>query len=399
MSPPLRAIVLAGTFGPDGNDEHVIVNSSGVDEIRQRMTAKNLRIASLLDVGERVALWVVLLNATHVLQRRDEVGRLAVRGRRDSASRTRNSSHANKPGHGSNSEDLRNSSHANKPNHGSSSEDRTAVMVHVVLSIIDDSVPFFAQGWADHGYNRRDNTSVKLVIYNKTRAINASEESTSSSVVFVHNGYERHDVPFTERTRNCASYVQYVDEFYDRLPDAAVLSKTNRVVPGVMGFFLNSAIAGDHDIDSHPWWKPAPRSLIRIWCDPRWAEHASGLYDLLCPCSDASLSFVFLGRTQHISCVDPPGGTTRSHSHRQHGGLNSASTSASMASPIFRHPRTNKPRPLVEEVFSEGIFSFSRRALLQQPRTVYSAWRHELATNGEDHQVHGARRLCCTHRL
>ena len=126
---------------------------------------------------------------------------------------------------------------------------------------------------------------------------------------------------------------------------------------------LRTAFANEHPINSHPWpLVPNRRTLIFIRCDrERWAW--SALYDILCPCADEGLlQYVSSGKTQLTRCVNE---------------------SSSFIRELTRSGRT---RPLVEEVFSEGLFSFSRDTLRQQSRAWYSAWKEELATKGEPHQ-------------
>ena len=267
----------------------------------------------LANLSERVALWDMLLNTTHTMQRRNEPERLLARS-------------------------------------ADGSKVAKARTIHVVISIIDDHVPQFASDWSRGTSPRYPH--VKLIIYNKTRSV-ASEE-----IVHVGEGYERHDVPFTNRTRNCATYVRYVDAFYDRLPDFVLLLKTNQVLPGVVAFLINNAKSLAHELDSHPWYRIAPRTLLVVRCDPRW-EELTPLYSVLCPCANEQLHFLVSKITHHIYCLRSSGAV---------------------------HPRTGKQRPLVEEIFSEGLFGFSRRILQQQPRNVYRDWRRELDTNGEPHQ-------------
>ena len=46
--------------------------------------------------------------------------------------------------------------------------------------------------------------------------------------------------------------------------------------------------------------------------------------------------------------------------------------------------RAGRPRSLVEEVFSEGIFAYSRTILRQHPHQLYKKWKNELARRGDE---------------
>lgn len=300
--------------------DKLIVEASRVNTFRKR--SRLFGIASLsaieaakLSLGERILALELLLSETHERQRQDEVADAARLARRNASAARR---------------------------------------VHVVISIIDNKVPDFAY----HAAVERADPRVKLIVYNKTTALN-----TSAAPHIDAHGHEHRDVPFTSHTRNCASYVEYVAAHYERLPDVAIMLKTNSVSTKTASIMIETALRNQHDVDSH-WWPPwQARTLIFVRCNPRWAW--SPLYHRLCPCSDVSLQWQVSRKEQIFHCLD----------------------AAAAAAPLSsRTTRSGRPRPLVEEVFSEGLFAFSRAALYQQPRTFYTDWAREMAERGENHQ-------------
>ena len=225
----------------------------------------------------------------------------------------------------------------------------TAALVHVVISITDGQLPDFA-----HRILTQRNPRVKLIVYNKTESVE------SSNVVTDGDGNEWHDVPFTAHTRNCASFVEYVRAHHERLPDVVIMLKTNLVGSSTAAFMIQTALRNEHDVDSH-WWPPwQGRTLVFVRCHPRWAW--SVLYRQLCPCADHDLRYTASNRQYLLQCVDDDG-------------LTRQKTSRSGLSP-----------PLVTEVFSEGLFAFSRSMLRQQPREYYERWKRDLFDHGESHQ-------------
>ncbi len=391
------------------NSSSIVVNASRYEHLRQLYDSGSLRLVQLPNLADRVATWDLLINATHAIQRHDEPIRLAARAtarhRCPSGSRaggtgtgtvtgagtsagagtqtsdahdSTGSSSRSRSGSSDSSSSTRDvevpsvslvarhgTSHLGRPKAFVSQQELQSGWaptygralqqhVHLVASVVDGEMPSFAHGLAGDvsAYN------LTLVIYNKTRA------SMHGDSLIVSAGLDRHDIPFTGHTRNCAAYARYVDEYYDRLPEVALLVKTNQVRAEQVRFLLQTARDHTNDVDSHPWFKLNPRSFIVVRCDARWAALATALYQLLCPCADEQLDFE-IGRVRHkrtnfVKCSTPVG-------HDQ------------------RHPRSRRLRPLVEEFFSEGLFGFARCTLRQHPRHVYRRWHQALEAQGEAH--------------
>jgi hypothetical protein len=286
-------------------------------QIVQSWEEQRLKLTALNERAERVLGWDLAFRATHVLQRAREAAR----------------------------QHQRNAT--------------AATLVHVVISVLENKLPDFARVIL-----KRKDPRVRLIVYNKLASTNVSTTTIDA------HGNEQHNVPLTTHLRNCAAYVEYVDRYYEQLPDVAVLLKTHLVSVRTADFMIETATRNLHDVDAHPWPEWQARTLTYVRCHSRWAW--SPLYQQLCPCADAALQWLSArGCTwrcssklleQTVRCEDAPNGQLGEYAHR-----------------------ADRPRPLVEEIFGEGLFAFSRAALRQHPRRLYQGWKREHAENGENH--------------
>jgi hypothetical protein len=297
-------------------------------QIVQSWEQQRLRMAELNTSIERALGWDLAFQATHKMQRAQEAAR----------------------------KHQRNAS--------------AATLIHVVISILENDLPGFA-----HAILQRRDPRVRLVVYNKLASLNVSATTIDA------HGNEQHNVPFkTQHLRNCFTYVEYVDQHYENLPDVAILTKTNFVSTTTVDFMIKTATSNMHHVDSYPWPEWQGRTLTKVRCHPRWAW--SPLYRQLCPCP-----------CQSSPCVDGPARCTTRYQGNQwdtyHGCIfNCRSKLIHQIVDWMQDDehinRAGRPRSLVEEVFSEGIFAYSRTILRQHPHHLYKAWKHELAQRGDE---------------
>ena len=237
----------------------------------------------------------------------------------------------------------------------------------MVISILENDLPGFA-----HAILQRRDPRVRLVVYNKLASLNVRNTTIDA------HGNEQHNVPFTtQHLRNCFTYVEYVDQHYENLPDVAILTKTNMVSTKTVDFMVETATRNMHHVDSYPWPEWQGRTLTKVRCHPRWAW--SALYRQLCPCP-----------CQSSPCVEGPARcTTRLQWETDHGCIFNCRSklTAQIVDWVQDEEHINRagrPRSLVEEVFSEGIFAYSRTILRQHPHQLYKKWKNELARRGDE---------------